>query len=120
MPVNEAFSCDNSGNRVPPTAQMVDPVAASGVTITMAVSGTDYTQTLVAGQLYAITFISTTLGKRMLASITGVTSTAANIEWVFVANVTYIFRMPFGKTTLYCESDETTGLAYVRKVSPAN
>ena len=115
--VGEMFSCDNSGNRVPPTAQMIDPVAASGITIAMATSGNDYTQTLVGGQLYAIMFVSSTLGKRMFASITGVTSTAANIEWVFSANVTYIFRMPLGKTTLYCESDETTGKAYVRKLA---
>lgn len=107
---------DNSGNGIS-HPQCVDPVAASGITITMAVSGTDYEQELDAGALYAITFISTTFGKRMFASITGITSDAANIEWVFCANVEYIFRMPIGKTTLYCESDETTGKAYVRKLA---
>jgi len=114
--MNSVYLNDNSGNRVahPDT---IDPVAGSGITITMAVSGTDYEQELVGGQLYAITFISTTSGKRMFASTTGVTSEPANIEWVFAANVTYIFRMPIGKTTLYCESDETTGKAYVRKLA---
>ena len=115
--VGEMFSCDNRGNRVPPTAQMVDPVAASGITVSLAVSGTDYTQTLVGGEMYAITFVSTTATNRMFASITGVTSTAANIEWVFMANVTYIFRMPMGKTTLYCESDATSMFAYIRKLA---
>ena len=115
--VGEVFISDNYGNRVPPTAQMVDPVPASGITISLAVSGTDYTQTLVAGQLYAITFVSTTATDRMFASITGVTSTTANIEWVFMANITYVFRMPFGKVTLYCESNATSMFAYVRKLA---
>lgn len=116
MPVGEMFSCDNKGNRIPAVVEACDPVAASGITISMASSGNDYTQTLVGGQMYIITFIGTA-GKVMLASITGVTSTAANIEWVFMANVNYIFRMPMGKTTLYCESNENTTKAYVRKLA---
>lgn len=110
------FSCDNSGNRVPPDVKMVDPIAASGITITMTTSGEDYTQALAQGQLYAITFVATA-GKVMFASITGVTSTAANIEWLFMANTEYIFRMPIGSTTLYCECDETGKKAYLRKLA---
>ena len=113
--VGEMFSCDNSGNRVPPHPHCVDPVAGSGITITVAVTGNDYTQTLVGGQLYVITFIGT-LGKRILASATGVTSTAANIEWVFHAGYSHIFRMPEDKTTLYYEGDEVKS-AYIRKLA---
>ena len=107
---------DNSGNEVPQSVRMVDPVAASGITLAMATSGNDYTQTLSQGQMYAVTFVATA-GKVMFASITGVTSTAANIEHVWMANVEYIFRMPMGKTTLYCECNENTMNAYFRKVA---
>ena len=110
------YSMDNSGNRIPAQVEACDPVAASGITITLTTSGTDYTQTLVGGQMYVITFVGTA-GKVMLASITGVTSTAANIEWIFMANVNYIFRMPLGSTTLYCESNESSTKAYVRKLA---
>ena len=116
MPVSEVFSCDNKGNRIPAVVEACDPVPASGITLTITTSGEDYTQTLVAGQMYVITFVGTA-GKVMLASITGVTSTAANVEWIFMANVNYIFRMPFGKTTLYFEANESSTVAYVRKLA---
>lgn len=114
--MGENYSCDNSGNRVPPAPEMANPVAASGISTTLAISGTDYEQELVAGQMYIVTFVATA-GLRMFASITGVTSTAANIEWVWMANQDYIFKMPFGKTTLYCESDSTGGIAYFRELA---
>ena len=116
MPVSEVYSNDNKGNRIPAVVEACDPVAASGITLTIASSGADYTQTLVAGQMYVITFVGTA-GKVMLASITGVTSTAANIEWIFMANVNYIFRMPFDSTTLYFEANEGSKVAYVRKLA---
>jgi len=53
----------------------------------------------------------------MFAGTTGVTSTAANIEWVFMANTEYVFRMPMGKTTLYCESNATNGYVFFRKLA---
>lgn len=108
----EVYLSDNSGNRVA-HPHTVDPVAASGITLATATAGDDVTQTLVSGQLYAITPIGTTI----LASITGVTSVAANIEWVFPPNVTSIFRMPRGKTTLYFEGDTSSKNAYVRKLA---
>ncbi len=116
MPVSEVFSCDNKGNRIPAVVEASDPVAASGITLTITSSGADYEQTLVAGQMYIITYVGTA-GKLMLASITGVTSTAANIEWIFMANVNYIFRMPFGSTKLYYEANESSVVAYVRKLA---
>jgi hypothetical protein len=88
-------------------------VAASGITLATATAGDDVTQTLVGGQVYAITPIGTTI----LASITGVTSTAANIEWAFPPNITSIFRMPIDKTTLYFEGDTSSKNAYVRKLA---
>ncbi len=102
---------------IPAVVEACDPVAASGITTALTTSGADYTETLVAGQLYIITFVGTA-GKVMFASITGVTSTAANIEWIFMANVNYIFRMPIGKATLYFESNESTTKAYIRKLAP--
>lgn len=114
--MQEMYSSDNSGNRVPPTPQLADPVPASGISKTLATSGNDYEQALAQGQLYIITFVATA-GLRMLASITGVTSTAANIEWVFMANTEYVFRMPINKTTLYCESNATNGYVFLRKLA---
>lgn len=117
MPSSEVFSTDNKGNRIPAVVEASDPVAASGITLTIVTSGNDYTETgLESGQMYVITFVGTA-GKVMLASITGVTSTAANIEWIFMANVNYIFRMPFDKTTLYFEANESSVVAYVRKLA---
>ena len=111
----EMYLSDNSGNRVAPL-NCADPVAASGITIATGTAGDDVTQTLVAGQLYAITFVATA-GNAILASATGVTSTAANIEWVFPAGFTCIFRMPLGKTTLYFEGSESTKNAHIRKLA---
>ncbi len=109
----EVYLSDNSGNRVGAHPHCVDPTAASGITLATGTAGDDKTQTLTAGQLYAITPIGTTI----LASITGVTSTAANIEWVFPPNVTSIFRMPKTKTTLYYEGDTSSKNAYLRKLA---
>jgi hypothetical protein len=107
------YSMDNSGNRTPNHPHVSDPVAASGVTLATGTAGSDVTQAVIGGQMYAITPIGTTI----LASITGVTSTAANIEWVFPPNVTSVFRVPFGKTTLYLEGDTSSKNAYLRKLN---
>lgn len=108
-----SYSCDNSGNRVPVHPHTVDPVAATGQTVATGTAGDDKTFTLTGGKMYAVTPIGTSV----LASATGVTSTAANIEWVFPANVTSIFRIPLGKTTLYCEGDTSTKNIYLREVA---
>ena len=109
----DGFTLDNSGNKISGSNEACDPIAASGITIATGTAGDDVTQTLVQGQVYAITPIGTTI----LASITGVTSTAANIEWVFPPNITSIFRMPIGKTTLYFEGDTSSKNAYIRKLA---
>ncbi len=110
------YSMDNMGNRVPPHPNMADPVAASGKTLATGTAGDDKTQTLVGGQMYIVTLVGTA-GTAILASTTGVTSTAANIEFVFVPGVPNIFRMPEGKTTLYFEGTETSKNAYLRKLN---
>lgn len=110
------YLCDNSGHVVPPDVRAVHPVAASGLTVALTTSGSDYTQTIEQGESYAVTFVGTA-GKAAFAGITGVTSTAANIEWVFVANVDYVIHIPIGKTTLYCESNESSTNLYLRKLA---
>ena len=117
MPVNETYISDNSGNRTPGDPLMSDPIAGSGLTLAMATSGNDYTQTgLTGGRMYAITFVAAA-NKVMFLSTTGVTSTAANIEWVIVAGQTIIVRIPLGSTILYAESDDNTTNAYLRKLA---
>ena len=108
---------DNSGNRVC-EPNVADPVAASGILKTLTNAGDDYQQVLEAGQLYIVTISKATVGiLTVLAGITGVTSTAANVEWVWCAEQTYIFRMPIGKTTLYLESDVAATLVHFRKLA---
>jgi len=114
--VGEVFLSDNSGNRVPAFRNCVDPVPASGITILTLAEGSDQTQTLVAGQLYAI-ILQESDGYAILASATGVTSTAANIEWVFPSNQWCVFRMPYGKTTLYFEGTGGNMTGYIVKVA---
>ena len=102
------YSCDNSGNKTPAHPHMHDPVAGTGQTKATGTAGDDLEVTLSAGKMYAVTPVGTAL----LAGITGVTSAAANIEWVFPPNVTSIFRMPIDKTTLYCEGDTSSKNVY--------
>ena len=111
------FDLDNSGNKIAPV-NAADPVAASGILTTLTTAGTDYEQELDSGQLYIVTISKVTIGVlTVLAGITGVTSTAANVEHVWLAGQTYIFRMPIGKTTLYLESDVDATLVRFRKLA---
>jgi len=114
--MNMGFSLDNNGNLMAPSVDMAAPVAASGITLTLTTSGTDYTQTLTAGSSYIVTYTGTA-GKIMFAGITGVTSTAANREWVWMANSTHIIHMPKGSATFYCESDESGNIVYFSKLA---
>jgi hypothetical protein len=109
----DVYLADNSGNRVPPGAVAVDPVAASGISLAGGTAGSDVTQPVVGGKLYAITSIDS----NWLFSITGVTSTAANIEWVLPEDATIIIRIPLGVTTLYFECDGSSKTAYMREVA---
>lgn len=113
--MSDTYLSDNAGNRATPGVICADPVAASGLTIAMATAGNDYTQTVVAGQRY----FCTVNGGFCLFSITGVTSTATNIEWCCEDGKTILIKIPQGKTTLYCESDANTTNAYLRKANEA-
>jgi len=105
---------DNGGNIASPGAINADPVLASGIELAAAGAGDDYTQDVTAGARYAIT-VPIDDGT-FLFSVTGVTSTAANREWIACEGDTIIIKIPSGKTTLYFESD-TIGVAYMRKLN---
>ena len=110
--MSEGYSSDNSGNRIC-DPNCVDPVAASGITVAMATAGTDYTGTVEAGERYVVAAD----GGFCLLSTTGVTSTEANREWTVADKEKIIIRVPFGKTTLYCESDTNTTTLYLAKLA---
>jgi hypothetical protein len=112
MQHREFYQSDNSGNRVC-HPEVANPVAASGISFAMATAGNDYTQTVVGGQQY----ICTALTGMVLLSITGVTSTAANIEWAIPANTTRIIKIPQGVTTLYGEPSANTTTLYMAKLA---
>jgi len=112
--MRETCLSDNFGNRAAPGAINCDPVLGSGIELAAAEAGADYEQTVVGGATYAIT-IPIDDGT-WLFSLTGVTSTAANREWIAVEGTTIILHVPPGYTTLYYESD-TIGSAHMRKLN---
>jgi len=87
------------------------PVLASGITLAMTTAGTDYTAT-VAEKSYAVTVD----GGFCLFSLTGVTSIAANREYMCADGQTIIIHVPYGSTILYAESDTNTTNAYIREL----
>jgi len=107
------YSCDNHGNKMPNTPFTADPVLASGLSAAAATAGDDYTQTVEAGATYACT----ALVGSFLMSLTGVTSTAANIEWVCPKEQTIIIKVPTGYTTLYFEANTNSSTLYMRKIT---
>lgn len=116
--VGEVFSCDNSGNRVPPDPSMANPVAASGVKLD-AGRDTDGTVTVVGGQSYIVTTTGNSSGRWMF-SITGVLTTNANVEWIIPQQGHVIIKIPQGVTTLYYLQKEQNGHAYMRTLKPEN
>lgn len=107
------FSLDNNGNKCPADINAADPIAASGQTKATGTAGDDLTLTVVSGGIYALTGIDTAV----LASCTGQTSTAANIEWVAPANQTIQIKIPDGKTTLYFEGTVGSKNVYLRRLA---
>ena len=112
MASNYTYLQDNNGNRMPSHPGTANPIAASGQTKATATAGDDLTLTVVAGATYALTGIET----GALASITGVTSTVANIEWVAPIDTTIIIHIPLGETTLYLEGTVTSKNIYIRRL----
>lgn len=113
MGQGDGYSCDNSGNRVGAGVQAINPVAASGQTVATGTAGDDKTFTVAGGATYAIMG----LGTAVLMSITGVTSTAANIEWFAAAGVSIVIKIPEGVTTLYLEGDTSSKNVYLVRLA---
>jgi hypothetical protein len=109
----DGYSSDNSGNRVGAGVQAINPVAASGQSKATGTAGDDLTLTVVGGARYAITG----MGTGILISITGVTSTAANIEWVAPIDVTVVITIPEAVTTLYFEGTVSTKTIYLQRLA---
>lgn len=115
MPVGEMYSCDNSGNRVPPDPRMSDPIAESGITLDAGKS-VPGTETVVGGATYAITCTGD-IGGHWLFSTSGVCATASYIEWAACITDTIIIHIPVDKTTLYYLLQDESGQAYMRRLA---
>lgn len=110
--MSDGYLSDNFGNRTPGHPNFGDPVLGSGLTFAMAALGNDYEQTVEAGESYVVLID----GGLVFLSVTGVTSTAANREWVYADGDTFVIKIPEDKTTLYGESDTNTTNVYLRKL----
>ena len=100
----ETYLSDNIGNRVAPDPGSAVPVAGTGQSVTVTTGGEDDTFTVTAGRYYRMVGV----GCAILVSITGVTSTAANVEWCSPANTPILVWVPEGITTIYCEGDTSS------------
>ncbi len=109
--MSDHISANSAGQRAGHGAIDCPPVLASGITISLATGGTDYTATVAEG-----TYVVTVDGGFCLFSLTGVTSTAANREWAVADGDTFILHVPYGYTTLYAECDTSSSFAYLRRM----
>ena len=115
--MKEIYLSDNAGNRVAPHPNMLNPLAASGIAITLTNADTNYTQTVVAGT-YKIICHKTAASSHdiVFASITGVATTAANREWFFPLGQVGIIVIPKGVTTLNLVSTLAAVEVYLAKL----
>jgi hypothetical protein len=109
----EVTKLNNSAGQKADLVACVKPVLASGVILTAGTANDPYTQTVVAGKRYLLT--SNGVGV-MWFSVTGVVSTAANIEWCLPKNGQVIIEVPVGKTTLYFSGNTNASIAYMATV----
>lgn len=118
MTCREVYSSDNAGNRVPPHPNMVNPVVASGLTVTLTNADTNYTLTVVGGVTYRIISHKTAAASHdiIFASITGVATTTANKEWAFPLGSIGIIKIPEGVTTLNLVSTLAAVEIYMAKL----
>lgn len=107
----DSIQANSAGNRAGVGAIDCPAVLASGISLSMATAGSDYTAT-VEEKSYVITV----RGGFCLFSLTGVTSTAANVEYCAEDGDTIIIHIPYGYTTLYAESDANTTVAFIREL----
>lgn len=107
--MNWDYSVDNIGQLVPSSVEVTAPELASGQTVATGTAGDDVTFTVTAGRSYLLMG----LGTAVLASLTGVTSTAANIEYFANAGEKFIIKIPDGVTTIYLEGDTSSKNVYL-------
>ena len=112
MPVNEAFSCDNSGNRTGPHPDISDPVLGTGQSVVAGSKNTDATITVEAGKSYAITSL---IGSHIFGIAT--TATATNIVWAVGAGHTIVIRIPFGYTSLHYQTPDNNRKFILRELA---
>lgn len=112
MPVGEVFLSDNSGNRVPPTPNMADPVAGTGQNVSAAAQNTDETVDVVAGEMYAITCIKG-------AHFFGIASTDADADciWACGSGHTIVIRIPYGKVLLHFQTPDASRRFILRRLA---
>ena len=115
----EVYSSDNAGHRMPPHPNMVNPVAASGLTKTITTAGTNYGLAVEGGETYRV--IGTLAGATgtndaVFFSITGTTATTANKEWAVPMGQLGIIKIPEGVTTLYMTSTVSLTVVYLAKL----
>jgi len=104
MPVGEYFSCDNKGNRSGPHPDISDPVEGSAQNIICPVQNLDHPVTVVAGEMYAITCL---VGPHIFG-IASIDADDANGIWACGEGHTIVIRIPYGYTTLYCQTPDVT------------
>jgi len=106
--VGEMFSCDNSGNRTGPHPDISDPVEGSAQNIICPIQNVDEPVTVIAGEMYAITCL---VGPHIF----GIAPIGAPVHlgnadgiWACGEGHTIVIRIPYGYTTLYCNTPDTT------------
>lgn len=107
----ENYSCDNSGNRIPPDVNAGDPVLLSGQNVSAAAQNTDEAITVVAGARYAITCIK---GAHIFGILT--TATPANCIWACGSGQTIIIRIPSG-TALHFQTPDSSRRFILRRLA---
>lgn len=117
----ETYLSDNKGNRVPPHPNEVHPVAASGLTVTLATAGTDYTLTVAPGKSYRIigTLSASVLTTDIVFAgiLTVATGSEANREWAIPLGQAGIIHIPVGITTLHLTGSVSGVVVYLAKLA---
>ncbi len=110
--MQDMYSSDNSGNRVPPGVNCGDPVLASGITITDGTVGADHEQAILAETTYQIS--ATEVGGFILGVAT--LATAANILWHVPRSGRLVFTIPRGYTSLFYQGLTNSAVGYITKM----
>lgn len=111
--VGEMYSCDNKGNRTGPHPDISDPVLASAINIVCPIQNVDHLVVgLIAGEMYAITCLvgPHIFGIALIGApgAPGVAGMNPNAIWACGEGHTIVIRMPYGYTTLYCQTPDVT------------